>query len=160
MPYVFLLETYKGRRCNITGGVVHINWHPQRSCFGEDTIEQARFCFPKESSCHPVCEASFFANGTFRGARTYARTYNEINESCVKSSFGCSFQPNRGKDVKFISVSWSPKTRTITCALFRTCVENLGPFSIKVFSMNSGREVFRKTDVCHPDSMIDQLSEF
>ncbi|XP_028399797.1 uncharacterized protein LOC114523141 [Dendronephthya gigantea] len=153
--FEFKIDTnaeYKKQWCNIIGSVIHIKWRPLRSCRdGEDTKEQARFCFYNFSTCYPVCEASFFANGTFRGVRTYNNTYNEIRDGCNKRS-GCSLQ-NRTKDVKFITVSWSPETQTVSCTLFRTCMDYPGTFSIKIFSINDERDEFRSY-VCHPLTQI------
>ena len=122
------------------GGVIKLSWRRLWSCFNNGTTERARFCF-SEDLCYPLCEASFFANGTLRAARTYEE---EVKKGC-KSYSRCK-PISEKKDRKFIKVSWSPTTQTISCELYTTCMED--GFWVKAKSLNEAGAVVNDVTVC------------
>ena len=133
------------------GGVIKFSWRRQWSCFDNGTTEQARFCIP-DKSCYPLCEASFFANGTLRAARTYEE---EIREGCLsygRKNLGCELISHR-TDMKFIKMSWSAKTRTISCELYSTCMNRF--FSVKAVSLNDAGTVVNDVEVCHHNILFN-----
>ena len=93
----------------------------------------------------PLCEASFFANGTLRATRTFE---TEIMKAC-RACGRCKPISNR-TDMKFINVSWSATTQAISCVLYAACVET--SFTVTAYSFNETGAKVDEVDICPHDT--------
>lgn len=159
------IDSTSATKCSVIGGVIYISWRPQWNCFDESVIEQAQFCF-YDGPCFPVCEASFFANRTFRAAQTYEDEIINVCRKRVHDKDDCEIISDQEStkmnnvSYKFINVLWSPETQRISCALFRTCMDYTNTFSVKAYSFNDGRErTLDSVDVCRKNTRAYEENE-
>ena len=136
----------------MTGGIIYISWQPRWSCFSNGLVEHAEFCFV-DNKCYRVCEASFFANGSLHSSQTYG---DKMKEACRNRPHDCELGKKQ-KDIKFITMSWSPERQKITCSLFKTCMDYQNQFSVNVYSNNT--KTIRETNVCPSNSQPHFISE-
>ena len=114
-----------------------------------------------------MCEASFFANRTFRAAQTYEDEIINVCRKRVHDKDDCEIISDQEStkmnnvSYKFINVLWSPETQRISCALFRTCMDYTNTFSVKAYSFNDGRErTLDSVDVCRKNTRAYEESTF
>ena len=134
-------NSFSGATCSLIGGVVHIAWHPHIDNLSPNgSVEQAKFCFHDKDHCFTVCEAKFFANGTLR----MQSRQKEIIDYCKKPHGFCRIAPS---NVTLNHVTWSSRTQTLSCTLFRTCMYYKSHFSVMGYASSAtGRDDPKKSD--------------